>query len=173
MTRDIRSALKSRDDDVIKWIPFPLYWPFVRGIHRSPVNSPRKGQWRGALLFSSIYVWINGWVNNGEAGDLRRYRAHYDVNVMNMAKYWRAPLVFLTRVYNLQHVRNQNSRMVIMYLYGNRFLFYLNLLSGFMSSIYCSLKWLTCELEYVDKIIYRSSKHWWENTIRPWNVMHQ
>ena len=69
-------------DDVIKWKHFPRYWPFVRGIHRSPVNSPHKGQWRGALMFSLIFVWINGWVNNGEAGDLRRYRAHYDVIVM-------------------------------------------------------------------------------------------
>ena len=41
-------------------------------------------QWRGALVFSLICVWINGWVNNGEAGDLRRYRAHYDVTVMNI-----------------------------------------------------------------------------------------
>ena len=47
-----------------------------------PVNSPHKGQWRGALMFSLICVWINGWVNNGKAGDLRRYRAHYDVTVM-------------------------------------------------------------------------------------------
>ena len=31
-------------DDVIKWKHFPRYWPFVRGIHRSPVNSPHKGQ---------------------------------------------------------------------------------------------------------------------------------
>ena len=54
----------------------------MRGIHRSPVNSPHKGQWRGALMFSLICVWINGWVNSREAGDLRRYRAHYDVNVM-------------------------------------------------------------------------------------------
>ena len=69
-------------DDVIKWKYFPRYWPFVRGIHRSPVNSPHKGQWRGALMFSLICVWINGWVNNGEAGDLRRYRIHYDVIVM-------------------------------------------------------------------------------------------
>ena len=68
-------------DDVIKWKRFPRYWPFVRGIHRSPVNSPHKGQWRGALMFSLI--WINGWINNREAGDLRRYRAHYDVTVMN------------------------------------------------------------------------------------------
>ena len=28
----------------------PGYWPFVRGIHRSPMNSPLKGQWRGALM---------------------------------------------------------------------------------------------------------------------------
>ena len=33
---------------------FSAYWPFVRGIHRSPVNSPLKGQWRGALMFSLI-----------------------------------------------------------------------------------------------------------------------
>ena len=34
-------------------------------------------------MFSLIYAWINGWVNNPEAGDLRRYRDHYDVTVMN------------------------------------------------------------------------------------------
>ena len=49
-------------DDVIKWKPFPRYWTFVRGIHRSPVNSPYKGQWRGALMFSLICTWINSWV---------------------------------------------------------------------------------------------------------------
>ena len=69
-------------DDVIKWKHFPRYWPFVRGIHRSTVNSPHKGQWRGALMFSLICAWINDWVNNGEAGDLRRHLAHYDVIVM-------------------------------------------------------------------------------------------
>ena len=52
------------------------------GIHRSPVNSPHQGQWRGALMFSLICIWINGWVSNREAGDLRRYRPHYDVIVM-------------------------------------------------------------------------------------------
>ena len=53
------------------------------GIHRSPVNSPHKGQWREALMFSVICAWINGWVNNREAGDLTRHRVHYDVTVMN------------------------------------------------------------------------------------------
>ena len=77
--------LRVKHDDVIKWKPFPRYWPFVRGIHRSPVNSPHKGQWRGALMFSLICAWISAWVNNREAGNLRRHRAHYDVNVM----WWR------------------------------------------------------------------------------------
>ena len=57
-------------------------YQFVHGIHRSPVKSPHKGQWRGALMFSLIYVWINSWINNRDAGHLRRYRAHYDVIVM-------------------------------------------------------------------------------------------
>ena len=69
-------------DDVITWKHYPPYWPYVRGIHRSSVNSPHKGQWRRALMFSLICVWINGWVSNGEAGDLRRYRAHYDVTII-------------------------------------------------------------------------------------------
>ena len=77
-------------DDVIKWKHFPRYWPFVRGVHWSPVNSPHKGQWRGALMFSLICAWMNGWVNNREAGDLRRRRGHYDVGVMIrcLLRYW-------------------------------------------------------------------------------------
>ena len=69
-------------DDVTKWKHFPRYWPFVRGIHRSPVNSPHRGYWRGALMFFSICARMNGWVNNRGADDLRRHRAHYDVIVM-------------------------------------------------------------------------------------------
>ena len=42
---------------------------------------PHKSQWRGALIFSLICAWINGW-NNRKAGDLRLHRAHYDVTVM-------------------------------------------------------------------------------------------
>ena len=75
-------ASGDKHDVVIKWKHFPRYWPFVRGIHRSPVNSTHKGQWRGALMHSLVLAWINGWVNNHEAGDLRRHRAHCDVTVM-------------------------------------------------------------------------------------------
>ena len=79
-------TLERYHDDVIKWKHFPRNWPFVREIHRSPVNFPHKGQWRGALMFSLIYAWINDWVNNREAGDLRRQHGHYDVIVMIIYK---------------------------------------------------------------------------------------
>ena len=72
-------------DDAIKWKHFPRYWPFVQGIYRSPLNSPHKGQWRGALMFTLICARINSSVNNREAGDLRCHCAHYDVIVM----WWR------------------------------------------------------------------------------------
>ena len=52
------------------------------GIHWSPVNSPHKGRWHGAVMFTLICARINGWVNNCEAGDLRRHHGHYDVIVM-------------------------------------------------------------------------------------------
>ena len=45
-------------DDVTKWKHFPRYWLFVRGTHRSPVNYPQKGQWRGALMFV-FYLCLN------------------------------------------------------------------------------------------------------------------
>ena len=61
---------------------FPRYWPFGRGIRRSPVNSPHKGQWRRAVMFSLICAWINGWANSAEVGNLRHHRSHYDVTVM-------------------------------------------------------------------------------------------
>ena len=73
--------LLSLHDDVILWKHFPPYWPFVRGIHWSLLNSPHKCQWRGAL-FSLICAWMNAWVNNKEAGDLRCHGAHYDIIVV-------------------------------------------------------------------------------------------
>ena len=72
-------------DGVIKWKHFPCYWPSLREIHQSPVNYHHKGQWRGALMFSLIWAWTNGYVNNRNANDLKcRHRAHYDATVMRM-----------------------------------------------------------------------------------------
>ena len=79
-----RLTVNNRHDDVIKWKHFPRHWPFVRGIHRSPVNSPQKGQWRVALVFSLICAWTNGWVNIRDVGDLRRHGAYYDVIIMDV-----------------------------------------------------------------------------------------
>ena len=87
MSRHHHAEHELHHDDVIKWKHFPRYWPFVRGIHRSPVNSPHKGQWRGALMFSLICAQINDWVKTREAGDLRRRWVHYDVTVMR----WSCP----------------------------------------------------------------------------------
>ena len=55
---------------------------FVRGIHRSPVNSSHRGKSRGTLMFSLICVWTNIRINIGDASDLRRHPAHYDDIVM-------------------------------------------------------------------------------------------
>ena len=85
-------SLFSRDD-VIKWKHFPRYW------YRWLVNSPHKGQWLGALMFSLICTWINGWVNTREPGDLRRHRAHYYVTVIHAAS-----VVDTFASYNLRRV---------------------------------------------------------------------
>ena len=76
-------VLCQEHDGVIKWKHFPRY--FMRGIHRSPVNSPHKGQWHWALMFSLICVWKKQQQlskNIRYAGDLRRHISHYDVTVM-------------------------------------------------------------------------------------------
>ena len=81
---------KIHHDDVIKWKPFPRYGPYVRGIHRSPVNSPHKVQWRGALMFPWSVPLIIDWVNSRKAGDLRHHLAYYDVIVMTTRLlFWR------------------------------------------------------------------------------------
>ena len=57
ITLTLTAYFNTNHDDVIKWKHFPRYWPFApRGIHRSPVNSPHKGQWRGALMLSLIFA---------------------------------------------------------------------------------------------------------------------
>ena len=82
------SEVKWAHDDVIKWKHFPRYWPFVWGIHRSPVNSPHKGQWCGALMFffnlclnkrliKQLWVW---WFETPSD--------YYDVTVIECAAVW-------------------------------------------------------------------------------------
>ena len=88
------------------------------GNSQSLVISLHKGQWCGALMFSLIYVWINGWVNNGEAGDLRCHRAHYSV----LPKVFWAPVLRTSGSWNLpvrmegSLVRNFNMHCWYMFL---------------------------------------------------------
>ena len=63
-------------------------------------------------LFSLIFVWINGWINNREAGDLRRYRAHYDVTVMcvrNLMQRWtKRPMICSILIFTLSFIYKLN-----------------------------------------------------------------
>ena len=77
-------------DDVFEGNHVPRYWPFVWGIRRD-VNSTHKGQWQGALMFSLICAWTNGWANNLGVGDLRHLRAHYGATVMVARKMSKLP----------------------------------------------------------------------------------
>ena len=81
-----KRARLSEHDDVIKWKHFPRYWPFVRG---SPVNGEFPAQRTVTRNFDVFFdLRLNKrWVNNREAGDLRRHRAHYDVIVMSIYIY--------------------------------------------------------------------------------------
>ena len=69
-------------------------------------ESPHKGQWRGALIYPLIYAWMNDWVNDREAGDLRRHRAHYDVTVMSNCR-------FLTSM-EIQYAHDHTHHCILM-----------------------------------------------------------
>ena len=115
------------------------YWPFVRGIQRSLVNSPHKGQWRGAFMFSLICAWINHWVNNREAGDLRHYCAHYDVIVMCTDCYVQVNWWFYYAVYTWEHIA-----VYFLFLGHNLVLLILVTIAHFLyfSGFICGLWWM-------------------------------
>ena len=125
-------------DDVIKWKHFPPYWSFVRGIHRSPFNYTHKAQWRGALMFSLICAWINGWVNNRSWGrlfetpsrSLWRHCNEYMLNERVQFPIWRRCLILInysvSAVYLIdiflvdicqQHLENYHSFIWYVYTY--------------------------------------------------------
>ena len=113
-------------DNVIIWKHFPRNRPFVQGIHRSPVNSPHKGQWRGALMFSFTCAWAYSWVNNEDAGYLRRHCSHYDAIVMYTFLSFMG-LLLMTYIFSLLKIVNTVHLT--------------NILGGYLFSIYCVLLW--------------------------------
>ena len=66
-------------DDVIKWKYFPFYWPFVRGIYRVIPLTKASDAEHWCFLWSAL---TNDWANTRDAEDLRRHRAHCDMNVI-------------------------------------------------------------------------------------------
>ena len=77
-------------------------------IMNSTVTGPFM--WRGPLMSSLICAWTNVWVNTGDAGDLRRHRAHYDVAVMPFSK--RLGVVKFKKIWHLQLVWNSLLKML-------------------------------------------------------------
>ena len=75
-------------NDVIKWKHFPRY--YLYGEFTGNRRIPRTKATDVELWCVFILAWINGWVNNGEAGDLRHHRTHYDVTVIRQmtVRYW-------------------------------------------------------------------------------------
>ena len=144
----------SSHDDVIKWKHFLRYWPFAREIHQSPVNSPHKGQWRGALIFF-ICIWMNVWVNNRDAGDLRRHRAHHDVTVMtkvswNRLQTWRR--ICHTRGGHFGELQLPKNRKDPRCLICNLFIF---------------TQWIAIVLQKVKNDRYHKSDGiWWYSVVR-------
>ena len=109
-----------------------------------PVNSPHKGQWRGALMFSFIYAWINDWVNNREVGDLRRQDGHYDVIVTRSSSVKKNPY-HTSDIYNsitgaTAHVwRSRHNAHPAWALYWNKY--HLYSYSEFQYEGYTVVRW--------------------------------
>ena len=77
------ASLESHDD-VIKWKHFSRYWPLCgdcTGHRWIPLTKATDAE---LLCFLWSAPWINGWVNNREAGESRRHRAHHDVILMTL-----------------------------------------------------------------------------------------
>ena len=86
-----------------------IYRVTVRGIHRWPVDSPHKGQWRGAFIFTLISAWTKGWTQNRDTCDLRRHGAHYDVTVVESCGIL---FVWWQRVFDFQCSKAQWHTMI-------------------------------------------------------------
>ena len=93
-----------------------------------PVNSPHKSQWRGALVFSLICARINDWVNNRQAGDLRRHCGHYDVNVMCRQE---GPVTFTWRKFHKEYPQPSETKIILNITY----LIFIQVCRGSMSNL--------------------------------------
>ena len=83
------------DNSLVTALQMYIGWFAPVHLDTLPVNSPHKGQWRGAFMFSLICAWISGWTNSSDAGDLRSHRAYYDVIVMPWSIHYKRNASFM------------------------------------------------------------------------------
>ena len=76
-------------DDVIKRKHFRVTGPLCGEVTRDRWIPRTKASDAELGCFLLSAPWINGWVSNGDAGDLRRHHAHYYVIVMSSRNEWR------------------------------------------------------------------------------------
>ena len=103
-------------DNVIKREHFPRFCLFVRGVHRSPVNSIHKGQWRGALMCSLICAWINIWLNNRKAGETPPCSLWRHCNVKPNNRLTNDCLICVHCVKYLLHLFSERNRLLSYWL---------------------------------------------------------
>ena len=109
----------SSHDDVIKWKNFPHYWPFCMG--NSLVTSEFPAQRPVTQSFDVFFIcaWMNSWVNNREAGDLRCHHAHYDITVMIVLYFGHSILIYHDQDYvdsiNIDSLSFQNIKIKMFY----------------------------------------------------------
>ena len=72
-------------EDVVSWKRFPHYWPFVRGIHRWPVNSPRKGPVMRIVDAYFVVIVENFWTNHRVVGNTMKNNMSLDIHVQTNA----------------------------------------------------------------------------------------
>ena len=90
----------------------------MRGIHRSPVNSPPTKASDTEFWYFIWSTWINGWVNDGDAGDLRRHSSLYDVTVMEGSVIREAKASLLVPWYAICFVNTRNTYCPMKYCLG-------------------------------------------------------
>ena len=118
----------------------------VRGNHRSPVNPLTMASDAELLMFSLICAWTNSWINNGDAGDLRRHNAHCEVTVMSVfIYYFRGPLL----LWNYLHPILDNHKYFISRVKYTRL--QLNFWTVFLEA---HIPWWICWLDWFVKCHY-------------------
>ena len=147
----------------------------------SPVNSTHKGQWRGALRFSLICAWMNGWVNNCEVGDLRRHRIHYDVTIM-----YRLSVLSYTKSI-IQYVSNGELKALYFWLdntvgcikhvmlgkWGKHILTLLSQVMNICECVCLSMNWVFIGLEGGGSLCCEHQAHYLNSlTYQHWVIWH-